>query len=156
MPTIHLETRIKADIQICFDLSRSIDLHKIATAKTKETAIAGVTSGLIGLNETVTWQAFHLGFKQRLTSVITAFDSPHHFRDEQLKGIFHSFQHDHIFKQESDCVLMIDNFKYRSPLGILGRIADSLFLKKYLEGFLLERNNIIKSYAESDRWKTLL
>lgn len=108
------------------------------------------------MGETVTWQAFHLGFKQRLTSVITAFDSPHHFRDEQLKGIFHSFQHDHIFKQESDCVLMIDDFKYRSPLGILGKIADALFLKKYLEGFLLERNNIIKSYAESDRWKTLL
>lgn len=115
MPTIHLETRIKADIQICFDLSRSIDLHKISTAKTKEIAIAGVTSGLIGLNETVTWQAFHLGFKQRLTSLVTAFDSPHHFRDEQLKGIFHSFQHDHIFKQERDCVLMIDDFTYRSP-----------------------------------------
>ena len=56
MPKIEITTAIKAPLEICFDLARSIDLHKISTAKSKEQAIAGVTSGLIGMNETVTWQ----------------------------------------------------------------------------------------------------
>ncbi|WP_421978731.1 hypothetical protein [Roseivirga seohaensis] len=54
MPVIRIETIIKAPVQRCFDLSRSIDLHQISTIETKERAIAGKTSGLIGLNETVT------------------------------------------------------------------------------------------------------
>jgi len=38
MPQIELETIINSEIEICFDLSRSIDLHKISTAATKEKA----------------------------------------------------------------------------------------------------------------------
>ncbi len=41
MPRIELKIEIKADIQIVFDLSRSIDLHKISTEHTNEPAIAG-------------------------------------------------------------------------------------------------------------------
>jgi len=47
MPVITLDTHIRSNIEICFDLSRSIDLHQISTAKTKERAIDGVTRGLI-------------------------------------------------------------------------------------------------------------
>lgn len=53
MLTIVLTTSIKADIAICFDLSRSIDLHQISTATTNEIAIDGTTSGLIKLGEHV-------------------------------------------------------------------------------------------------------
>ena len=54
MPKIKLETEINAPQKIVFDLSRSIDLHKISTKETNEEAIAGVTSGLIGENQSVT------------------------------------------------------------------------------------------------------
>jgi len=87
MPTIHLQTIIQSNIQICFDLSRSIDLHKISTAHTNEVAIDGCISGLIGLDESVTWQAVHFGVKQKLTTKITAFEYPYHFCDEQVRGI---------------------------------------------------------------------
>ena len=50
MPRIELRTEIKASKEIVFDLSRSIDLHKISTEHTKETAIDGKTAGLIGAN----------------------------------------------------------------------------------------------------------
>ena len=76
MPTIKLETHINAPIQLCFDLSTSIDLHKISTAATNEKAIAGTTEGLINLNECVTWEATHFGIRQQLTTKITGFDSP--------------------------------------------------------------------------------
>ncbi len=156
MPTIELETEIKSDIETCFDLSRSIDLHTLSTARTNEKAIAGRTSGLINLDEFVTWQATHFGVEQTLTSKITAFERPFHFRDEQVKGAFKSIIHDHYFVQSGDKVIMKDRFRFESPFGFLGRLFDKLVLTNYLTKFLVERNTLIKEFAETDRWKSVL
>lgn len=72
MTTIHLSTKIKASKQVIFDLSRNIDIHKLSTAKSNETAIDGVTSGLINVNETVTWRGKHFGFYLTHKSIISA------------------------------------------------------------------------------------
>mgnify|MGYP000008575671 CR=1 FL=1 len=156
MPIIVIETEINAAINIVFDLSRSIDLHKISTVKTNEEAITGKTSGLIGLNEFVTWRAKHLGFSQNLTTKITAYNSPKYFVDEMIKGIFKSFKHEHIFKEIDGKTLMIDKFNYKSPFGFIGKLADFIFLKKYMTKFLKERNQIIKEFAETEKWKQVL
>jgi ligand-binding SRPBCC domain-containing protein len=156
MPTIELETEIQSSLESCFDLSRSIDLHKISTAKTNETAVDGITSGLINLNEFVTWQATHFGIRQKLTSKITAFNRPFHFRDEQLKGAFKFFTHDHYFEMKDDKVIMKDIFTFQSPFGFVGKLFDKIILTKYMKKFLTERNNTIKQFAETGKWKTVL
>ncbi len=156
MPTIELETFINAEIETCFDLARSIDLHTISTSKTNEKAIEGRTKGLIEANEFVTWEATHFGVRQKLTSKITAFKRPFHFRDEQLKGIFKFIQHDHYFEQKNDGVLMKDVFVYEAPFGLPGRIVEQLILTNYLKKFLIERNTMIKEYAETDLYKTII
>jgi len=156
MPVITLETKIKAKRAIVFDLARNIDLHKVSTEQTNEEAIAGVTSGLIGMGETVTWRARHFGIYQNLTSKITTFEKPISFADEMVKGIFHSMKHQHRFEDKNGYTLLIDIFDYKSPLGFLGRIADRLFLKKYMTNFLKTRNETIKLFAETERWKEVL
>jgi len=156
MPVINLETKIFSTTEICFDLSASIDLHQISTSKTKEKAIDGVTKGLVKLNDFVTWEAVHFGIKQQLTSKITKFERPFHFRDEQQKGAFKNFKHDHYFEKQSDYVIMKDRFEFESPLGVFGKIFNKLVLTKYLEKFLIERNAVIKEYAESDKWKEII
>ncbi|UKM66618.1 SRPBCC family protein [Flavobacteriaceae bacterium GSB9] len=156
MPRIELRTEIKADKEIVFDLSRSIDLHKISTEHTNETAIAGKTSGLIGLNESVTWRAKHFGIYQKLTSKITEFDRPNYFADEMVSGAFNEFKHEHHFAELNGGTLMTDFFDYKSPFGILGKLADILFLKKYITDLLTERNRIVKEFAESDKWKQII
>jgi len=156
MPILRLETLIDADRNIVFDLSRSIDLHKISTEQTNEEAIAGVTSGLIGNGEWVTWRARHFGIYQKLTSRITAFERPDYFVDEMGKGIFNWFKHEHKFQQKNGRTFMIDIFEYESPFGVIGRIVDQLFLEKYMKDLLRKRNDIIKEFAESDKWKEVL
>ncbi|MCI1752443.1 MAG: SRPBCC family protein [Flavobacteriales bacterium] len=161
MPTIRLRTEVKAGKALVFDLSRSIDLHKLSTAHTHETAIAGKTSGLIGLNEWVTWRAKHFGIYQQLTSEITAYERPNFFVDEMVSGAFKSFRHEHHFEDlngESDIhrTLMLDTFTYRTPLGLLGRLADALFLERYMTELLEKRNAVVKDYAESEQWKAVL
>jgi len=68
-----------------------------STNWTGERAIAGVTSGLIGLGEEVTWEGHHFGLKLQHTSRITAYDRPHYegavmrrdgiYRSLRLRGL---------------------------------------------------------------------
>lgn len=148
MSRIFLETIIKADVNKIFDLARDIDLHQKSTFKSGEKAIAGCTSGLIEKNETVTWKAKHLGIYQTHTSKIVSMEKPHQFTDIMLKGTFKSFKHQHIFKETKEGTLMIDILEFESPFGIIGKLFNLFFLKNYLQNFLLERNAIIKQFAE--------
>ena len=156
MPTIHLTTFVAAPTQRVFDLARSIDLHRKSMAHTGEEAIAGATSGLIALNETVTWKARHLRRVRVLKSKITAMDPPLSFIDEMVDGDFKSLRHEHHFKTIANGTLLIDIFSYEAPYGNLGKLADRLFLTRYMKTLLETRNKTIKEYAESEKWKFIL
>jgi len=156
MSKIQLETYIEASIERVFDLSRSIDLHKLSTKGTKEEAIAGRTKGLIELNESVTWRAKHLGVYQNLTVQVTQKERPYLFADKMIKGAFLSMEHKHLFEKEGTGTKMTDIFEFTSPLGFLGHLANFLFLKKYMIKFLKDKNTELKNVAESDAWKKIL
>ena len=156
MATIELTTLIRAPSERCFDLSRSVDLHVASTTDTGERAVGGVMSGLLSLGEEVTWSARHFGVRQELTSRITAFERPRHFRDSMVAGAFRRFDHDHFFVATESGTEMKDVFDFESPLGPLGRLADALVLTRYLRGFLERRNEVIKRAAESEGWRALL
>jgi ligand-binding SRPBCC domain-containing protein len=156
MTKIHLTTFIAAPIERVFNLSCSIDLHKISTAHTNEEAIAGTTTGLIKLNETVTWQAKHLLKKRTFTSRIIEMETPKLFIDEMLKGDFKSFKHEHHFKAIDNGTIMIDVVLFESPMGFIGRFFNYIYLKHYLSTLLIKRNNSIKDFAETEKWKTVL
>jgi ligand-binding SRPBCC domain-containing protein len=150
MPIIQLETFIKASPEVCFDLSRSIELHLRSTHETGETVVAGVKSGLMGLNDEVTWRARHLGFTQDLTSRITEYQFPIFFVSEMQKGIFKKLHHQHRFFPENGGTRMVDIFDFEAPFGILGRLACIFFLTSYMKRFLLIRNETIRKTAEHD------
>lgn len=150
MPKILIKTIIDAPREVVFDLSRSIDFHKESTRHTKEEAISGRTSGLIGLGESVTFRAKHFGLWQILESKITEFDRPNHFTDEMVKGSFKSFEHKHIFEVKNGRTVMTDVFDYQSPFCLLGKLIDWLFLKGYMRRLLFTRNMLLKKHAEQN------
>ena len=156
MPVIRLETYVDAPPERCFDLARSIDLHLDAAAESGERAVGGVATGLIGLGEEVTWRARHLGVRQHLTSRITRFDRPRSFRDSMVRGAFARFDHDHLFEPRGAGTVMRDVFDFRAPLGPLGRVAERLFLTRYMRRFLAGRARALKEVAESDAWRRYL
>ena len=123
MPRIETKTIINAPIEVCFDLSRSVDLHKISTSKTKEYVVAGRKKGLIENGESITWRAKHFGVWQNLTSMITAFEYPFYFCDEMVKGAFHSFKHEHISETREGKTIMKDVFDFKSPFGVNTKIS---------------------------------
>jgi len=148
MAIITLKTVINAPVEKCFDLARSIDLHVHSMKSSKEEAVAGKTSGLIDLNESVTWKAWHFGVSFTMTSKITAMERPHHFVDEMTSGPFRKLHHRHIFKGIGAQTEMIDIFEFEAPFGFLGTIAETLILKKYMVNLLRKRNLVIKAQAD--------
>jgi ligand-binding SRPBCC domain-containing protein len=155
MVRIDLVTIIAAPVERCFDLSRSIDLHMASTDWTGERAIAGTTSGLIGLDQEVTWRGRHFGLPIQHTSRITACDRPQHFQDCMVRGAFKSFCHDHYFDGTDGQTHMRDLMVFEAPLGLIGTLVEGL-LGRHMRSLLERRNQCIKRVAESNEWPDYL
>ncbi len=144
-----LHTMIEAPITDVFDLSLNIDAHLQSMTDSGEKAIAGVTTGLIGLNETVTWRARHFGIPFTMTSRITELERPHRFVDEQQRGPFKRFRHEHLFQAVGERTQMIDLVSFDAPLGLVGRAVETLVLGRYLENLIRQRNAYLRDEAEA-------
>lgn len=150
MPVIIHEIDIEAPLVKCFDLARNVEIHTATTTNTNEKAVAGITTGLLQLEDSVTWEATHFGMKQRLTAKIINMNMPHTFTDVMIRGAFHSFTHTHEFSEYDKGTVMKDTFSYRAPLGVLGKLADKLFLERYMKNFISSRALQLKKIAEAD------
>jgi len=148
---------VNAPIERVFDLARSVDAHVASVPGTDERPIAGTMTGLMKLGDEVTWRARHLGVMQELTSRITIYDRPNHFRDSMVKGAFKRFDHDHYFESEAPHRTKCrDVFDFDSPLGPLGRLANRVFLDRYMRHFLSVRIRLLKELAEGDDYERFL
>lgn len=150
MPVITVKTFVKAPIEQCFDMARDIDIHTQTVWKhTAEKAVKGVITGKIGFGETVTFEATHFLVRQRLTSKITEFERPNRFTDEMQSGAFKRLRHTHMFIAQDGGTLLVDSLDFASPMGILGRLVDFLILGRYMERFIMYRNEQLKRLLES-------
>jgi len=148
MPTLTLATLIHAPLERCFDLCRDLDAHNQTVAHTRERLVGAKTGGLAELGDVLTFEAVHLGVRQRLTSRITRLERPWVFADEMVSGAFARLEHVHTFVETEDGTLMRDALTWTSPLGPLGVVADALVLKRYMQRFLVVRNRNLKALAE--------
>jgi ligand-binding SRPBCC domain-containing protein len=150
---------VRAPIERCFDLARSVEAHLARNVHWGEAAVAvsGVTSGLVGMAQRVTWRAKHFGVRQTLTSEITAMDRPNHFQETMIQGAFRFMKHDHYFRSVSpEATEMKSVFCFAAPIPVLGRLVEVAILRRYMRGLLRERNAVVKETAESSKWRDYL
>jgi len=155
MPFIHLTTFIAAPQERVFDLSRSVALHKASMKDHDERIVDGTMSGLMNLNDTVTWTAKHLFKQRRLKIRISKIQRPEYFTDEQEAGDFKLMKHEHYFKPIENGTIMIDQFHFET-VGLMGKLVTKFYLEKYLTQLLKQRNKMIKEVAEGNMWKQYL
>jgi ligand-binding SRPBCC domain-containing protein len=146
-----LVTEIAAPRERCFDLSCDIDAHLGSMEASDEQAVAGVTSGPIGLGQSVTWKARHFGIAWTMTSHIVGYDRPDRFVDEQVEGPFSRFHHEHEFAATVRGTRMTDRVRFDAPLGLLGDTVERLILARYLRRLIQTRNTYLRSVAETHR-----
>jgi len=150
MVTLDTRTVIHAPREQCFDLARSVEVHLAGNVHWGEQAVAagGVTTGLVGPGDSVTWRARHFGIWFELMSQITGFERPSYFQDTMVRGPFRSMQHDHYFRAVTeDMTEMRDVFRFSAPIPVLGRIAEVVVLRRYMRALLEERNRVIEEFA---------
>jgi ligand-binding SRPBCC domain-containing protein len=149
MPTLTLETQITAPIEVCFDLARDVETHLVTAAHTQERIVGGKSRGLLELGDELTFEAVHLGVKQKLSSRVVEFDRPHRFTDQMISGAFRSLRHIHEFSPSGSGTLMRDILEWESPFGFLGGIADRVVIERHLREFLVQRNKELKRIVEA-------
>ncbi len=149
MTALVVVTLIEAPIGICFDLARSIEAHNESASFTGERAIEpGRTAGLLELGDLVTFEGVHFGLRQRFTAKIAEMDRPNLFVDELVKSAFRSMRHIHAFHSAGGVTTMTDALEWRSPFGLLGRIADGIAVRRHMRAFLIRKQAHLKEMAE--------
>ncbi len=149
MTLLSATTIIAAPIEVCFRSSLNIDLELLAAEDYQIRAIAGVTTGIIGAGERVTWRTKQFGLWITHTTEITAFQDPVYFQDSMVKGLFRKFEHDHFFRVLGPATTeMRDDVRFSMPVLLTGPIAERLFVKVRLAALLRKRNDAIRSHAE--------
>lgn len=157
MTTFTLQIEVNAPAGRCFDLARSMEFHTHSMRHTGERIVGGRNAGLIGLNEEVEFQGRHLGLTRRHRSIISAFDAPSSFVDEQLRGSFKSFRHTHTFEPlPGDTTRMTDKVDFTVGWGFAGELVGRFIVGPHLRRLLTNHQHNLKAVAESDEWKTYL
>src|SRR5690348_14098179 len=150
--TVSFECRtlIGASVEAVFDLSLDIDAHLGSMRDSDERAVAGVTSGQIDLGEQVTWKARHYVLPFTMTSEIVELERPVHFVDQQVRGPFHFFRHEHHFEPAGQGCVMIDRVRFQAPFGLIGRAVERLTLDRYVRGLIAKRNEFLRDALDPE------
>lgn len=149
MTSIIIETKIRAPIELCFDLARDVNAHSESAAFSNERVVPpGRTEGLLELGDLVAFEGRHFGIRQRFVARITVLKPPHRFDDEMVQGSFKWLRHFHEFWFNDGVTTMRDTLVWEPPFGIVGRVADQLFLRDHMHRFVTTKQNRLKEMAE--------
>lgn len=83
------------------------------------------------------------GVPTRWRSIISAYEPPVRFVDEQLRGPYDYWHHTHEFESMAGGTLLSDRVVYATPLGPLGRMAHGMVIRRQLERIFRHRHQAI-------------
>lgn len=85
----------------------------------------------------------------RLHAEIIGFEANRSFCDCQIRGPFAFWQHNHRFRAlDRNVTILTDEIEYDLPLGLLGRLAHALFVRRQIEAaFTFRRERILQTLA---------
>lgn len=84
-----------------------------------------------------------LGIKMTWVTEITQVKEKEYFIDEQRVGPYRTWHHEHFIEAVAGGVIMKDFVTYQPPMGILGSLANALFIRKKLVEIFNYRTKII-------------
>jgi ligand-binding SRPBCC domain-containing protein len=149
MGHIVVETIIDAPREVCFDAALDVGVHTESAAFSKERLVRpGKLEGRLEVGDLVCFEGRHFGVRQRFCARITEAVRPDRFTDEMVEGIFTTLRHVHEFESREGKTVMRDTLDWTAPLGILGRLADRLFLESHMRWFVATKQRHLKEIVE--------
>jgi len=83
-------------------------------------------------------------------TLISEYNPPFTFIDQQLKGPYSFWHHTHTFIEKDGGVEIIDSVRYSIPFGLIGRILNWLWIRKELERIFDYRFKAIENYFSNN------
>lgn len=135
---------VKTDLSTCWEFfSSPNNLNKITP---KEMGFDVLTEGVENMYEGLMIEYKVrplLNIPLRWITEITHVKHQQYFVDEQRKGPYKIWHHEHHFKEVQGGVEMTDIVSYELPFGILGKLAHPLIVKKKLDQIFAYRFKIV-------------
>ena len=89
-------------------------------------------------------------------TLITSFEPPFKFVDEQIKGPYSFWHHTHTFKERPYGVEIQDEVHYSIPFGILGQIMHAIWIKNDLKNIFVHRERVIDNLFAQENYRDYL
>jgi len=94
-------------------------------------------------------------FPTRWRSLITAYDPPHSFVDQQLNGPYSFWHHTHRFEKEGSGTRITDEVLYLLPFGPLGTLVHKLVVRRQVEAIFAHRQKFIEEHFPQPRLRAM-
>ncbi len=129
---LEFETKLYRPLNEIFDFfSRAENLDKV-TPDDLGFSILTPTPIVMQVGTLIDYRITLMGVPFFWRTMISDWEPPHRFVDQQLKGPYVFWHHEHAFVQCAGYVLMTDRVHYLSPGGFLEPLVDRLFVRGQL------------------------
>jgi ligand-binding SRPBCC domain-containing protein len=151
MPRLEFAAEIDAPLEKVWAFHDTVEsMPKITPPQTK-VRIEGIPGAMAkGVRFTLVIRQPPIFIPLRWETIITEYEPPYRFVDEQGKGPFAFWRHEHLFEHAArGRTLLRDIVTYTPPFGPLGTIADFLFIRRQLNAMFLYRHTRTRQQLEA-------
>ena len=102
----------------------------------------------------IDYNIYLMGIPIHWRTLITDYEPPNMFVDQQIKGPYAMWHHTHTFHKVKGGVEIKDRVVYSIPFGFLGRLLNYLWIKRDLNNIFLHRKKVIDKLFENNDYKS--
>ena len=146
---INMKQYINKPLEVVFEFFSKPENLEMITPKSLSFNILTPTPIKMEKGSLIDYTIRLFGIPIHWRTLISDYEPPFRFVDQQIKGPYTFWHHTHTFKLVEGGVEIIDEVKYSLPLGWLGTLAHSIWVRKDLEKIFEYRKTVIQHYFDT-------
>jgi len=145
---INMKQYINKPLEVVFEFFSKPENLEMITPKSLSFNILTPTPIKMEKGSLIDYTIRLFGIPIHWRTLISDYEPPFRFVDQQIKGPYTFWHHTHTFRLVEGGVEIIDQVKYSLPLGWLGTLAHAIWVRKDLEQIFEYRKTVIQNYFE--------
>ena len=151
---INMKQYINKPLEVVFEFFSKPENLEMITPKSLSFNILTPTPIKMDKGSLIDYTIRLFGIPIHWRTLISDYEPPFRFVDQQIKGPYTFWHHTHTFKLVEGGVEIIDEVKYSLPLGWLGTLAHAIWVRKDLEEIFEYRKTVIQNSFEINNIST--
>ena len=151
---INMKQYINKPLEVVFEFFSKPENLEMITPKSLSFNILTPTPIKMEKGSLIDYTIRLFGIPIHWRTLISDYEPPFRFVDQQIKGPYTFWHHTHTFKPVEGGVEIIDQVKYSLPLGWLGTLAHAIWVRKDLEKIFEYRKTVIQHYFDTTNIST--